>query len=252
MSDTNLYEVLGMTDSSASPEEITAAYRRLARVAHPDAGGNDYLFHRVHEAYEVLGDPTRRATYHRERSHQKTSDTDTETADVADADVTVDDGWTRVDDTPYGAPRNAAATRASLRDRVFAWDWRHRHYNGTPRVRLRVREVIAAFFAERPWLFVLVPSLALSHAAPKPATVLFVLAVLARVGSRRVARRRVARRVKPGQFDARPPGPIATLSLFGTQVISGVVVLSLFCCGPLRHHVQRRGYRDKYRYRYWV
>lgn len=67
MSD-DLYQTLGV-DQSASAEEIKKAYRRLAREHHPDANpGNaeaERRFKEIAQAYEVLGDPERRATYDR-------------------------------------------------------------------------------------------------------------------------------------------------------------------------------------------
>jgi len=50
--------------STAGEGEIRAAYRRLARVRHPDrVGGDDSQMAALNEAYHVLADPARRATY---------------------------------------------------------------------------------------------------------------------------------------------------------------------------------------------
>ena len=55
------YEVLGV-GAGASRREIKAAYRRLAREVHPDAGGRgDEGFIRLHAAYATLADPDERA-----------------------------------------------------------------------------------------------------------------------------------------------------------------------------------------------
>ncbi|KAL2895447.1 Chaperone protein dnaJ 11 chloroplastic [Bienertia sinuspersici] len=72
---TSLYEVLGI-QAGASRNEIKAAYRKLARVLHPDViavasnrqptvttAADEFI--RVHEAYATLSDPKKRADYDR-------------------------------------------------------------------------------------------------------------------------------------------------------------------------------------------
>jgi molecular chaperone DnaJ len=50
--------------TTAGAGEIRAAYRRLARVRHPDrVGGDDSQMAALNEAYHVLADPARRAIY---------------------------------------------------------------------------------------------------------------------------------------------------------------------------------------------
>lgn len=56
----SLYAVLGVAQD-AKTEEIKRAYRRAARVTHPDLGGDPAAFWAVRGAYEVLVDPGRRA-----------------------------------------------------------------------------------------------------------------------------------------------------------------------------------------------
>jgi len=61
--DTNkLYELLEV-DKKASKEEIKKAYRKIARKAHPDKGGDPETFKDINNAYEVLSDDQKRATY---------------------------------------------------------------------------------------------------------------------------------------------------------------------------------------------
>ena len=64
--DFDLYAALGV-GQDASPDEIRGAYRRAARASHPDLHPGDATaaerFKRVQIAYEVLGDPQRRAAY---------------------------------------------------------------------------------------------------------------------------------------------------------------------------------------------
>jgi curved DNA-binding protein CbpA len=61
------YGVLGVR-RRASPDEIARAYRRAARLTHPDGGGSAAgaeRFQAVSDAYAVLRDPGRRAGYDR-------------------------------------------------------------------------------------------------------------------------------------------------------------------------------------------
>ncbi|RZR90580.1 hypothetical protein BHM03_00018495 [Ensete ventricosum] len=64
-----LYDVLGIP-AGATVGEIKAAYRRLARVCHPDVAAASTVapadeFIRVHAAYATLSDPEKRAEYDR-------------------------------------------------------------------------------------------------------------------------------------------------------------------------------------------
>ena len=66
--DLDPYVVLGVR-RRASPEEIARAYKRAARLTHPDGGGSgagSERFQMVSDAYEVLRDPGRRTGYDRQ------------------------------------------------------------------------------------------------------------------------------------------------------------------------------------------
>ncbi len=61
----NYYLILGVP-IDAAPPAIRSAFRELAKRYHPDHGTHDASgFQEVHEAYEVLSDPERRAKYDR-------------------------------------------------------------------------------------------------------------------------------------------------------------------------------------------
>lgn len=51
--DLNPYNILGV-EQSATKEEIVKAFRKKARVTHPDAGGSNEEFIKVMAAYEAI------------------------------------------------------------------------------------------------------------------------------------------------------------------------------------------------------
>jgi curved DNA-binding protein len=60
------YEILGVP-RTATAEEIKKAFRRLARIYHPDVAkdkaAGEIKFKELNEAYEVLSDPEKRQKY---------------------------------------------------------------------------------------------------------------------------------------------------------------------------------------------
>ena len=63
----DLYEVL-QVHPAAEPEVIEAAFRRLTRKYHPDLNSSPdatEVMQRLTAAYQILGDPDRRAAYDR-------------------------------------------------------------------------------------------------------------------------------------------------------------------------------------------
>ena len=69
----DLYAVL-QVHPTAEPEIVDAAYRRLARMYHPDVnkvpGAHETMI-RINLAYEILGDPAKRAAYDRDRANRQ-------------------------------------------------------------------------------------------------------------------------------------------------------------------------------------
>lgn len=63
----NYYEILGIS-RDATPAQIKAAYRKLAKKYHPDSSSGSeedrQRFQEIQEAYEVLSDPEQRKNYH--------------------------------------------------------------------------------------------------------------------------------------------------------------------------------------------
>jgi curved DNA-binding protein len=69
------YEILGVS-RTATEDEIKKAFRKLARVHHPDVNPGDKSaeeqFKRINEAYEVLSDPEKRKKYDKFGENWKT------------------------------------------------------------------------------------------------------------------------------------------------------------------------------------
>ena len=80
MAKKNYYKILGVS-RTASPEEISAAKNRLAKKYHPDANMKDGIdttkkMQRILEAYRILSDPKKRASYDRKVFGKPSSDSD--------------------------------------------------------------------------------------------------------------------------------------------------------------------------------
>lgn len=56
------YEMLGV-DRDANDQTIRTAYRKAAKAAHPDSGGDAEQFARLQAVYELLKDPVRRKVF---------------------------------------------------------------------------------------------------------------------------------------------------------------------------------------------
>lgn len=69
----DLYAILGV-DRNATRDEIGAAYRKLSREAHPDAGGSEERQKKLSHAYSVLKDPDARRRYDETGSAQQMSE----------------------------------------------------------------------------------------------------------------------------------------------------------------------------------
>ncbi len=102
------YDVLGV-GRSASQDEIKRAFRRLARRHHPDVNPEDpeaeARFKELAEAYEVLGDPERRAHYD---FYGQTSSSPAYPGDIFDEFG----GFGSIIDAFFGARRSTAQPRA--------------------------------------------------------------------------------------------------------------------------------------------
>nr|WP_210300937.1 J domain-containing protein [Rhizobium sp. BK619] len=59
---TDPYDILGV-ERDADEAQLKAAYRRHAKVAHPDSGGDSQAFDNLQKAYVLLLDPVRRKVY---------------------------------------------------------------------------------------------------------------------------------------------------------------------------------------------
>eukprot|EP01043_Picozoa_sp_COSAG02_P041187 COSAG02_NODE_3395_length_6814_cov_8.576620_5_plen_948_part_00 len=87
------YEVLGL-ESTASPDEIRQAFRKLSLQHHPDKGGSTESFQRLQAAYDTLSDPGKRQNYDEHGNSSDDSDiplsSDNEGCDGDDGDQPVE------------------------------------------------------------------------------------------------------------------------------------------------------------------
>ena len=98
----DLYKLL-QVDAEADPEVIQAAYRRLAQKFHPDLAAGPEAAERmvaINGAWEVLGDPARRAEYDVQREQ--------------------DHAWTEASPGAAPAARGAAPGQAAPRTKTAA------------------------------------------------------------------------------------------------------------------------------------
>ncbi|MHA7281649.1 J domain-containing protein [Arthrobacter sp. TMS2-4] len=103
------YDILGVPPD-ADARDIKGAYRRAARLAHPDLGGSAERFHDIAVAYETLSDPRRRERY----------DADTGRGRASATGATGGPGTGRTPTTATagrdGTPSPRSATRTSVED----------------------------------------------------------------------------------------------------------------------------------------
>src|SRR5579883_2932611 len=64
-----LYDVLGVSPS-APIEVITASWKALCKLHHPDRGGDLAKSQLINRAHDILSDPVKRADYDRQLRHQ--------------------------------------------------------------------------------------------------------------------------------------------------------------------------------------
>lgn len=102
------YAVLGVAPA-ASTETVAAAFRAAARRVHPDVPetGDAAAFIRVREAYDVLGDPDRRAAYDRAAQREVEPETEAEVTEPSEARIPPE-AWHRPVGLSFGLWAGAA------------------------------------------------------------------------------------------------------------------------------------------------
>jgi len=64
----NYYEILGVSEN-VTQDELKKVYRQLALEHHPDKGGDEEKFKKISEAYDTLGDESKRTQYDNQRKN---------------------------------------------------------------------------------------------------------------------------------------------------------------------------------------
>ncbi len=195
MAEDSLYEVLGVSEN-ASHEEIETRFRDLARRVHPDVGGTESLFRRVRGAYETLSDPKKRAAYDALRSAPVPTGED---------DLVENSGWVRVDETPSSRPPPRPEDRRGPKPSESAQQppssaepttWLSPNLNSKPPA--------LDFLWNRPWIVVLIAGFVItpvSRTFSTFGTLLFILGLIAGLGSRRAAHKYALRGAEQGRVD---------------------------------------------------
>jgi curved DNA-binding protein CbpA len=106
----DFYEVL-QVHPRAEADVIRAAYRTLARKYHPDHGGDALRMIALNDAWDVLGDPSRRAAYDASRIETE-SRPPTPAAPVTGAPAATGTSTANGAPAAPGAPRQPDATHA--------------------------------------------------------------------------------------------------------------------------------------------
>lgn len=120
---TDPYKTL-QVDPEAEDEVIAAAYRRLARKYHPDVAGGAEAAARmaaINAAWEVVGDPVRRAAFDRQRAvagalARRTAEAESARGDAAEAE-------SARGDPARGGGLGAGATAAPRPPETVSRDW---------------------------------------------------------------------------------------------------------------------------------
>jgi curved DNA-binding protein CbpA len=107
----DLYEVL-QVHPRAEAEVIRAAYRTLARKYHPDHGGDSVRMTQINDAWDVLGDPARRAAYDATRA----------TGGVVRESAAAHQTPERAHEGPSAAPSRPAAVPNQERESAVKYD----------------------------------------------------------------------------------------------------------------------------------
>lgn len=77
----NPYDTLGV-DPKASADEIKQEYRKQAMEHHPDKGGDPEQFSAIAIAYDILGDPDKRARFDAEGEYREQKSADNAACDM--------------------------------------------------------------------------------------------------------------------------------------------------------------------------
>jgi DnaJ-class molecular chaperone len=119
----NYFTILGIS-SSASPDEIRTAYRRLAKQFHPDlySGGNE-TFREIQEAYSVLGNAQRRRKYEQQISKKPVRTTVKRATYHPEPEPLIPEQ--RPIDIGEISPARSFQTFTPSFDEIFDWLWRN-------------------------------------------------------------------------------------------------------------------------------
>lgn len=114
--DTSLYDLLGV-EPDCSREELRKAFYTLARMHHPDIGGDGPFFSTITAAYNILSSPLDRAHYDRTGMHGRPTAQKIQT-EVTSLMASLLDGLITIAEEPLSQFDVCAAMRAMLQETI--------------------------------------------------------------------------------------------------------------------------------------
>ncbi|MGH9132257.1 MAG: J domain-containing protein [Acidimicrobiales bacterium] len=212
------YQVLGLTPA-ANDVEIRSAYRRLARLMHPDVGGTAPLFCQVEQAYATLSDPELRAEYDASLGPSEPAPPRTSHDPGPTRDPNEDWDWDRGGSSSGWAPGGGWGMGSTWGPGSTGPVSGGTGHDPT---RVRASNALSGLALRQPWAVLVAAGVLASAAFPVIGVWMLLAGLVAGVGARRTHRRQLV----SGR-------PVSGLRLLGLEILCGCQSLGKLLLGLL-------------------